>query len=103
MAHQEIGIDLTDVVSYIRAFYPSAPEEIAKLTAMATRASDMPFIGNLTIAAGHLLKKQERRPEGIEVFPLLDVWANSIKMEAGFGRYMNGRHVPETDGEAKDL
>ena len=103
MAKQEIGIDITNIVNYMKAFYPSAPEEIAKLTSSANRVSDMPFVGNLTIAAGQVPSKLERSPEGIEVFPLLDIWANSIKMEAGFGRYLKRTYVPETDGEAKDL
>jgi hypothetical protein len=103
MANQEIGMDLTSIVSYIQAFYPTAPHEISKFSPLGKRKADMPFLGNLTIAIGERANKQERSSEGIEVLPLLEVWANSTKVEAGFGRYIKGAYTPQTDGEAKDL
>jgi hypothetical protein len=64
---------------------------------------DMPFTGNLTIAVGDKLKDVEKAVEGIDVWPLLDLWANSFKIEAGFGRYMAPHYDATADGEAKDL
>ncbi|KAF1837629.1 hypothetical protein BDW02DRAFT_106444 [Decorospora gaudefroyi] len=100
---QEIGMDLTQIVDYLQTFYPSAPEETAKLAPPGERTGDMPFHGNLTIAVGDKPNNLEQATEGIDVFPLLDIWANSFKIEAGFGRYLKVNYVPETDGEAKDL
>ncbi|EOA87559.1 hypothetical protein ACJQWK_08192 [Exserohilum turcicum] len=103
MAKQEIGLDLTAILPYLEIFYPSAPIEIAKLAASERRKCDMPFVGNLTIAVSDVPTKLERRSEGTELLPLLEIWANSIKMEAGFGRYMKEDYHAEIDGEAKDL
>ncbi|KAF1941089.1 hypothetical protein EJ02DRAFT_503754 [Clathrospora elynae] len=103
MAKQEIGMDLTEIVEYLNTFYAEASGEIAKLAAPGGRKGDMPFVGNLTIAVGDKPIDLERATGGVEVFPLLDIWANSFKIEAGFGRYLKANYVPETDGEAKDL
>ena len=45
----------------------------------------------------------EKRIGYIDVFPLLDTWANSAHIEAGFGRYTEKGYEPQRDGEAKDL
>ncbi|KAH8711819.1 hypothetical protein GQ44DRAFT_714238 [Phaeosphaeriaceae sp. PMI808] len=100
---QEVGMDLTEVVSYLMTFYSNAPEEVKKLVVAGANRVDMPFMGNLTIAIGEKVTKMECGVEGVEVLPLLDLWANSIKVEAGFGRYVKARYIPQTDGEAKDL
>jgi hypothetical protein len=57
----------------------------------------------LTIAVGDKPGEVEKSKGGVEVLPLLDLWANSFKIEAGFGRYLKNDYVPHTDGEAKDL
>jgi hypothetical protein len=103
MQRQEIGMDLTEIVDYLSVYYPTAAADIANLAPPGERAGDLPFVGNLTIAVGDKPNDLEKSPEGIEVFPLLDIWANSFKIEAGFGRYLKANYVPETDGEAKDL
>jgi hypothetical protein len=100
---QEIGMDLTEIVQYLQAFYSDAPIEFAKLSHGRQRGKDMPFTGNLTIAVGDKPIGLEKSPNGVEVLPLLDLWANSYKIEAGFGRYLKANYVPQTDGEAKDL
>jgi hypothetical protein len=100
---QEIGMDLTEIVLYLQTFYLSAPAEFAKLNIEGPRAKDMPFNGNLTIAVGDKPGEVEKSKGGVEVLPLLDLWANSFKIEAGFGRYLKNDYVPQTDGEAKDL
>lgn len=100
---QEIGMDLTEIVLYLQTFYFSAPAEFAKLPTDGPRTKDMPFNGNLTIAVGDKPGDVEKSKEGVEVLPLLDLWANSFKIEAGFGRYLKENYVPQTDGEAKDL
>jgi hypothetical protein len=103
MAKQEIGMDLTEIVDYLRTFYPTATDVVSSLRAPGDRTDDAPFVGNLTIAVGDKPNDLERAVDGIEVFPLLDIWANSLKIEAGFGRYLKANYVPEIDGEAKDL
>ncbi|RAR13781.1 hypothetical protein DDE83_002818 [Stemphylium lycopersici] len=103
LAKQEIGMDLTEIVSYLRTFYASLPEEIAKLGLPGERECDMPFVGNLTVAVGDVPNGLERASDGVDVTPLLDIWANSLKIEAGFGRYLKQNYTPQTDGEAKDL
>ncbi|KAF3032925.1 hypothetical protein E8E12_004205 [Didymella heteroderae] len=100
---QEIGIDLVEVVQYLQTFYPEAPEQFKALSISTDRKIDMPFTGNLTIAVGDKLKAIEKAVEGIDVWPLLDLWANSFKIEAGFGRYMAPHYDATADGEAKDL
>lgn len=103
MATQEIGMDLAEIVDYLQTFYPTATDVVSQLEPPGTRQNDAPFVGNLTIAVSDKVNDLERAVDGIEVFPLLDIWANSLKIEAGFGRYLKANYVPETDGEAKDL
>ncbi|KAI4943323.1 hypothetical protein J4E91_009522 [Alternaria rosae] len=103
MAKQEIGMDLTEIVDYLKTFYPTATDIVSNLGPPGERDEDAPFVGNLTIAVGDKPNELERAGEGIEVFSLLDIWANSLKIEAGFGRYLKANYVAETDGEAKDL
>jgi hypothetical protein len=100
---QEIGMDLSEIVQYLQTFYPDAPAKFANLNTGGLRGKDMPFNGNLTIAVGDKPIDLERSANGIEVVPLLDLWANSFRIEAGFGRYLKADYVPQTDGEAKDL
>jgi hypothetical protein len=100
---QEIGMDLTEIVQYLQTFYSDASTEFAKLNHGRQRGKDMPFTGNLTIAVSDKPLELEKSPNGVEVIPLLDLWANSFKIEAGFGRYLQANYVPQTDGEAKDL
>jgi hypothetical protein len=67
------------------------------------RLADMPFNGNITIAVADRPLQVEKSLNGVEVIPLLDLWANSVKIEAGFGRYLKAHYNPAGDGEAKDL
>jgi hypothetical protein len=103
MQRQEIGMDLTEIVDYLNVYYPTAAGDIVNLPPPGQRDGDLPFVGNLTIAVGDKPNDLEKSPDGIEVYPLLDIWANSFKIEAGFGRYLKAHYRPETDGEAKDL
>lgn len=96
-------MDLTATVKYLQTFYYDAPAKFAALATPGGRTQDMPYNGNLTIAVGDRLNKLESRSEGVEILMLLDIWANSFKIEAGFGRYLRLNYSPETDGEAKDL
>jgi hypothetical protein len=79
LAKQEIGMDLTQIVEYLQIFYFSAPMEFAKLDMNGIRAEDMPFNGNLTIAVGDKPSDLEKSKHGVEVVPLLDLWANSFE------------------------
>lgn len=103
MQRQEIGMDLVDVVKYLGVFYPEAAEHLKKLSTANDRKLDMPFTGNLTIAVGDKIRDVEKTKDGVNIYPLLDLWANSLKIEAGFGRYMQAHYDATTDGEAKDL
>lgn len=97
-------MDLTQVTLYLSAFYFDAPAKLSNLfDKNNVRQKDMPFNGNLTIAVGEKTGDIEKSVEGVEVIPLLDLWANSFKIEAGFGRYMKAGYQPQNDGEAKDL
>lgn len=94
---QEIGLDLTDVVRYLLTVYNWTTLTVEQDGLM----KDLPFKGNLTIAvSSHILPCEKN---GIEMIFMLHVWANSIKMEAGFGRYQCINYQPLNDGEAKDL
>jgi hypothetical protein len=103
MQRQEVGMDLVEAVPYLRTFYFEAPALLENLSTSDTRKLDLPFTGNLTIAVGDKIKEAEKAAKGVDVWPLLDVWANSFKIEAGFGRYMRESYDPAVDGEAKDL
>ncbi|UPX20266.1 uncharacterized protein EKO05_0010505 [Ascochyta rabiei] len=103
MLRQEIGMDLVEVVKYLQTFYSEAPALLECLPTSKDRKIDMPFTGNLTIAVGEKIKDVEKSAEGVDVWPLLDLWANSYKIEAGFGRYMQVEYNATGDGEAKDL
>ncbi|KAF2832727.1 hypothetical protein CC86DRAFT_341404 [Ophiobolus disseminans] len=104
LAKQEVGMDLTEVVQYLKTFYFDAPSQYDRLfEEEGRRSNDMPFNGNLTIAVGEKPLELEKNKHGIEVIPLLDLWANSWKIEAGFGRYSKKDYQPRADGEAKDL
>jgi len=103
LCHQEIGMDLSEVVNYLRTFYADAQDRLDLLEPPGGRKQDAHFTGNLTIAVGDKINATERGAGGVDVSPLLDVWANSYRIEAGFGRYHSVGYVPEHDGEAKDL
>lgn len=96
-------MDLVDVETYLDTFYPDAAAQLEALTTSEDRKVDMPYTGNMTIAVGDKIKQNEKSEDGIDVLPLLDVWANSFKIEAGFGRYMQAHYDATADGEAKDL
>lgn len=103
MQRQEIGMDLVEVETYLNTFYPDAAAQLKALSTSKDRKIDMPYTGNMTIAIGDKVKLIEKAADGIDVLPLLDVWANSYKIEAGFGRYMQVHYNATADGEAKDL
>lgn len=103
LRYQEIGMDLTETAKYLRTFYANAEKDLGVIETSGIRKHDLPFTGNLTIAVGDKPNAIERGAHGIDIFPLLDIWANSYKIEAGFGRYMSAFYIPEADGEAKDL
>lgn len=103
MQRQEIGMDIVEVVQYLETFYPNAADRFKELSTATDRKIDLPFTGNLTIAVGDKIKDIEKSANGVDVWPLLDLWANSFKIEAGFGRYMQAHYDATADGEAKDL
>ncbi|ORX93932.1 hypothetical protein BCR34DRAFT_230087 [Clohesyomyces aquaticus] len=88
---QEIGLDLVDTQKYLDTFYPPDITNTAS------------HVGNVTIAVADNVQELEKGEKGVNIWPLLDMWANSHRIEAGFGRYYRNRYVPEVDGEAKDL
>jgi hypothetical protein len=86
---QEIGLDITEANKYLSTFYGSDPTDTA--------------VGNITVAISGKVSKTEMGDKGIDVWPMLDVWANSRHIEAGFGRYSCKAYDSAGDGEAKDL
>jgi len=96
LGSQEIGLDLNDVIPYLLTVYnkETLSEEQLKM-------KDRPFKGNLTIAINGRVLSIEK--DGVQIIELLILWANSVKMEAGFGRYSVIGYNPHTDGEAKDM
>ncbi|KAF2119777.1 hypothetical protein BDV96DRAFT_642783 [Lophiotrema nucula] len=91
---QEIGLDLTDANGFIAGQYN-------------TRQGDAGHCGNgnFTFALNKTVPDKEKYI-GVDIWPALNMWANSGKVEAGFGRYMHQNlhgydHL--NDGEAKDL
>lgn len=103
MMNQEIGMDLVSITAYLETYYPQAPALLSDLGLPGEREAELPFSGNITIAVGDDVKNAERDQNGVDVLPLLDIWANSFKVEAGFGRYVKDIYIPMQDGEAKDL
>lgn len=103
MLNQEIGLDLGEVVKYLKTCYYDALQHLNVLSPYEDRKVDMPFTGNFTIAIGDKIRKFEMATDGVDVFPFLSIWANSYKIEAGFGRYVNAPYDATGDGEAKDL
>lgn len=108
LTNQEIGIDLANIPRYIKAFYLSAEKELATIGPSGERESTLSFAGHVTVAVGDTATKEERGPKGIEVLPLIEVWANGFSMKVGFGRYGTSGYA--TDGyqwhgdvETKDL
>lgn len=98
LAKQEFGIDLTESVLYIQTFYP-------QFAVPSFSAEENARIGNLTIAISNDITAAEKGEKGVDIWPLLDFWANSDRIEAGFGRYSVSRPGYDAirDGEAKDL
>lgn len=103
LINQEIGLDLNNISGYFKAFYPSAAKELAKIGPSGERESTLSFVGHVTVALGETANKEERGPKGIEVLPLIEVWANGFSMQAGFGRYATSGHQWPVDAETKDL
>lgn len=103
MQKQEIGLDLTDTSKFLGTFFPDALVQVATLPSTRARSGDLPYTGNLTIAVSEKICALECSDDGIDILPLLGIWANSYKIEAGFGRYLKAQYHPQTDGEAKDL
>ncbi|KAF1951553.1 hypothetical protein CC80DRAFT_203489 [Byssothecium circinans] len=93
---QEIGMDLKDVLKYIDTFIHTS-----MLTKEQFEGKDWPFKGNLTIALSDKISDDEKK--GMEMWPLLEVWANSIQIQAGFGCYAARDALARPEGEAKDM
>lgn len=102
IAHQEIGMDLTNTSKYMETFFnPSVP--FCYADNRDPSGKNMPFRGNITIAVAEKILPLEKAVGWIDVLPLLHTWANSAHIEAGFGRYSRRDYRPQVDGEAKDL
>ncbi|XP_014557253.1 hypothetical protein COCVIDRAFT_15485 [Bipolaris victoriae FI3] len=96
LTNQEIGIDVANIPRYVKAFYLSADKELATIGPSGERESTLSFAGHVTVAVGDTATKEERGPKGIEVLPLIEVWANGFSMKVGFGRYGTSGYA--TDG-----
>ncbi|KAK7179468.1 hypothetical protein PSPO01_14480 [Paraphaeosphaeria sporulosa] len=102
IANQEIGMDLTNTSKYMETFFnPDVP--LLYADALDPNGKNMPFRGNITIAVARRILPIEKTAGWIDALPLLNTWANSAHIEAGFGRYSRHDYRPQADGEAKDL
>jgi hypothetical protein len=95
MRKQEIGLDLAQVNRYLTDFYPFSPS-------MPINREDG-RTGNMTVALPHRISPAEKDKHGINVWPMLNIWANSTRLEAGFGRHGYTGYDSHRDGEAKDM
>lgn len=96
LERQEVCLDLADIVKYASVFY-----DRAQLDPDTAALDDAPWKGYLTIAISDTVKPIERG--GLELWPLLDLFANSENIRAAFGRYLRGSITAPDDGEGKDL
>ncbi|KAF2008011.1 hypothetical protein P154DRAFT_558342 [Amniculicola lignicola CBS 123094] len=87
---QEFGIDYMSISAYIRTFYPEGV------------AGDSCRAGNMTLAVPDVITRKELK-DGVDLWPLIENWANGWQIQAGFGRYFSHGYSAVTDGEAKDL
>lgn len=102
IAKQEVGLDMAHAGKYAATFFnPNMP--MCYSDNIDPLGRSMPFRGNLTIALSDKILPLERLAGYLDALPLLEAWANSSRVEAGFGRYSRKRYVPQNDGEAKDL
>ncbi|KAJ4299341.1 hypothetical protein N0V90_004586 [Kalmusia sp. IMI 367209] len=102
MSRQEIGMDFTDCSKYMATYFdPNQP--ICLQGPWDIAGKNMPFQGNITIAVSRKILPAEKQLGWIDALPLLTTWANSVHIEAGFGRYSSAGYIPQRDGEAKDL
>lgn len=102
IAKQEVGLDMTNAPKYVETFFdPSVPFSYAD--AFGPTSKNMPFRGSITVAVADKILPIEKTVGWVDLLPLLNTWANSIHIEAGFGRYSSRHYHAQTDGEAKDL
>ena len=98
---QEVGLDLAYTSMYVKTFFN--PDVSMCFADTDPAGKNMPFRGNITIAVADKILPVEKTVGYIDILPLLDTWANSMHIEAGFGRYSRKAYIPQRDGEAKDL
>ncbi|KAF2790166.1 hypothetical protein K505DRAFT_191869, partial [Melanomma pulvis-pyrius CBS 109.77] len=114
MLTQEIGMDFVKIGTFVECFFPPLSRSISSssdstgATSISTMDWTTPYLGNLTIALSYNLTVEETGPLGTDILPLLDTWANSERIEAGFGRYHDPSrsslpYNADADGEAKDM
>lgn len=99
---QEVGLDFAYTAQYTKTFF-NPNQKMSYSTEFDPKRKNMPFRGNITVALGYNMMPVEKVVGFIDALPLLNTWANSSQIEAGFGRYSRLQFVPERDGEAKDL
>lgn len=95
MGKLDVAMDLTEINDYFETFYP--------ITGKKRDASNDDLIGNVTIALNYIMSPQEKDPKGVDIWPVLDCWANYYRIELGLGRYGDAGYYSEVDGEAKDV
>jgi hypothetical protein len=95
MGELEVAVDLIEINKYLETFYP--------ITGMKRDSIKDTLIGNVTIALHYIMSDAEKDPRGIDIWPILDRWANYYRIELGFGRYGYADYDSEADGESKDM
>ncbi|KAF2634363.1 hypothetical protein P280DRAFT_463682 [Massarina eburnea CBS 473.64] len=98
---QEIGLDLTDLVRILLSHYIDHLYHTSLLTQEQFAEKDWPFKANLTIALSDVISQEEK--SGIDLWPFLEVWANSVQVSCGFGCYSKRAANRRPEGESRDL
>lgn len=91
MLGQQVALDLADLNKYIDTFYPENADFHLRRT------------GNLTVAIRTKLTAAEKRGTGLDMWPLLSMWARCSLVQTSFGRYYRPGYDGARDNEAKDL
>ncbi|KAF2271734.1 uncharacterized protein EI97DRAFT_387204, partial [Westerdykella ornata] len=96
LREQPIGLDMVDLNPYLKAFYP-----ITDSDGMVSKSDYS--MRSVTVALNYHISSLEKCKKGIDLWPMLNIWANAYRLEAGFGRYSHHGYQSELDGEAKDM
>lgn len=91
MLRQQTALDLPDLNKYIGTFYPGTDTFPLRRT------------GNFAIAIRDKITAAEKRGAGLDLWPLISLWAMCYRVQASFGQYYFRGYDGAQDGEAKNF